>query len=67
MKDKAAHAAEQARTRATQTSHLLQEKTPEIARHTAAKGARAERESRTLLAAAVGAALVWLACRRRKE
>jgi hypothetical protein len=67
VKDKAAHAAEQARAKTARAGHLLQEKAPEPVRQKAAQGARAARDNRTvLLAAAVGAALVWLACRRGK-
>ncbi|GAP45442.1 DUF3618 domain-containing protein [Streptomyces azureus] len=67
VKDKAAHAAEQARFQAARAGHLLQEKAPEPVRQKAAQGARAARDNRTvLLAATVGAAIVWLACRRGK-
>jgi hypothetical protein len=68
VKDKAAQAAEQARAKATQAAHLLQEKAPEPVRNKAAQGAQMARDNRTLLlAAAAGAVLVWLTCRRTKD
>ncbi|MEU6093080.1 DUF3618 domain-containing protein [Streptomyces sp. NPDC047085] len=62
-----AKAAEQARAKTAQAGQLWEEKTPDPVRQKTAQGAQLARHNRKVLLAAAGvAAVVWLACRRRK-
>ncbi|MFJ5775327.1 DUF3618 domain-containing protein [Streptomyces sp. NPDC093094] len=68
VRQHASATAGQLRTRAAGLAHQVQDKVPEPAKDTAARGTRAARDHRALLVAAgAGAALVWAAYRSRRK
>ncbi|MFD5814180.1 DUF3618 domain-containing protein [Streptomyces sp. NPDC127038] len=67
VRDGAAQAVGQVRSKAAQAGDMWQEKAPEPLRRQTAQGARLARENRTLVLAAAGTAvIIWLAARHRK-